>query len=224
MICAWCKRDLGPAPGCEADSHGTCAPCAEKARGEAGQPQPVRAALVELLRQKARLGHLGSCQAHRHACEVERLLRLVRKRERAAEAHYVVATLSEARALRPGRPFRAPHYTCSTRALREETLLAEGGVLYLDQLEDWRRGALAEVTDAPLLGVVVAFAAPAADLDRWNRNADAVREALSRVHECFASGCTAVATTGERAPLSRGRGEVVYHWCPAHAPSSKATS
>ena len=164
------------------------------------------------------------CQAHRHACEVERLLRLVRKRERAAEAHYVVATLSEARALRPGRPFRAPHYTCSTRALREETLLAEGGVLYLDQLEDWRRGALAEVTDAPLLGVVVAFAAPAADLDRWNRNADAVREALSRVHECFASGCTAVATTGERAPLSRGRGEVVYHWCPAHAPSSKATS
>lgn len=77
MICAWCKRDLGPAPGCEADSHGICAPCAEKARGEAGDPQPVRAALVELLKRKVRLGHVGSEAALRAVVDTPRFRREV---------------------------------------------------------------------------------------------------------------------------------------------------
>lgn len=167
-----------------------------------------------------------ACQAHYHACETERLLRhvLCEERERATEeaaaGAYVVATLSEARALRPGQPFRAPHYTCPPRALREEVMLAQGGVLYFDQLADWYRGVLAEVADARVLDVlvVVAPAEDGEDTDRWNRHAAALAGALTRRSECFAKGCGAAATTGERAPLPRGRGETVYHWCPVHAP------
>ncbi len=30
-ICAWCNRDLGPAPaGCTADTHGICPACNDK--------------------------------------------------------------------------------------------------------------------------------------------------------------------------------------------------
>jgi len=37
IICSWCGRDLGPAIGCEYDTHGICAECARRFRQKARQ-------------------------------------------------------------------------------------------------------------------------------------------------------------------------------------------
>ncbi len=39
-------------------------------------------------------------------------------------------------------PFRAPHYTCSAKALVEELGLARDGALYLDNAAEFRRGSI----------------------------------------------------------------------------------
>ena len=54
-------------------------------------------------------------------------------------------TLSAARALAPGYPFRAPHYTAPTAAMAGELLLSAHGVLYLDQVEDFRAETLRRI-------------------------------------------------------------------------------
>ena len=70
---------------------------------------------------------------------------------------YRVAGLEQLRF--PYRPFRAPHHTCSEVALRGsfqkghvwhpgEISLAHGGVLFLDELPEFRRTALEHVMDA----------------------------------------------------------------------------
>ena len=41
-----------------------------------------------------------------------------------------------------GGPFRAPHYSCSSAALVEELTLAIGGVLYLDEADEFSRDAI----------------------------------------------------------------------------------
>ncbi len=43
-------------------------------------------------------------------------------------------------------PLRAPHHTCSRLALGHELALAAGGVLYLDDLSEWRRAQLQDIT------------------------------------------------------------------------------
>lgn len=84
LICAWCSppRDLGPAPGCDGDTHGICQACAARAAAEAegedrSEPQPVRSALVALLRQKVRLGHVGSDAALRAVTKAPKFRREV---------------------------------------------------------------------------------------------------------------------------------------------------
>lgn len=46
-------------------------------------------------------------------------------------------------------PFRAPHYSCSMEGIREEFLRASGGVLYLDQFNEFRRQCI----DAIISGI-----------------------------------------------------------------------
>lgn len=64
------------------------------------------------------------------------------------------------------RPFRAPHFTCSERAMRQELALARAGVLFLDDLGEWGRLNLAHVTHAlergegPLMLVLAARTCP----------------------------------------------------------------
>lgn len=56
----------------------------------------------------------------------------------------VIANLQAARALAQakGGPFRAPHYTASKDALLQEVGLAQGGVLFLDDLAEFRKLAI----------------------------------------------------------------------------------
>lgn len=64
------------------------------------------------------------------------------------------------------RPFRAPHFTCSERAMRQEFVLARYGVLFLDDLGEWGKLNLALVTDAlergagPMMLVLAARTCP----------------------------------------------------------------
>lgn len=44
-------------------------------------------------------------------------------------------------------PFRAPHYTCSAVALVDESRLAKGGVLYLDNAGEFKREAVRALAD-----------------------------------------------------------------------------
>lgn len=75
VVCAWCKADLGAAPGCDADSHGICEACRARLSEERSEPQPVRGALVALLRRKIRLGHVGSEAALRAVTRTPRFKR-----------------------------------------------------------------------------------------------------------------------------------------------------
>ena len=47
-----------------------------------------------------------------------------------------------ARRIAAGKPFRAPHHTCSQKALVEESSLARGGTLLLDHVPEFRWHAL----------------------------------------------------------------------------------
>lgn len=54
----------------------------------------------------------------------------------------------EAKAQRPGRAFRAPHHTVSKGGLLDELAQAQGGVLYLDELEDFPPGTIDALASA----------------------------------------------------------------------------
>jgi len=88
------------------------------------------------------------------------------------EAAQVAVTLRDARAAAGSGPFRAPHYTASNRAMVQEVGLAAGGVLYLDQLEGFRKFGIEMVADEvrDRSDVAVMVSPPPADergLLRW---------------------------------------------------------
>lgn len=91
------------------------------------------------------------------------------------ERRWVAATFEGARMPAPKeRPLRAPHHTVSAQALVSEVRLARCGVLYLDELPEFRLNAitelaqtLAKMAHAPL---VVASAMPC--LCGWLGSAD----------------------------------------------------
>ena len=84
--------------------------------------------------------------------------------------------LSEARAACTG-PFRAPHYTAPRGVLAGELLLSVGGMLYLDQLEDFRRAELQSLAwyarETPAAVWIVTSPRPdsarASDCAAWDR-------------------------------------------------------
>lgn len=89
----------------------------------------------------------------------------------------------QAKALTGGGPFRAPHFSASPKALRDEVALADGGALYLLNLEEFRQagieaiaGALNTVDVQLLVGERPSeerFAAP-----RWDKHMETLRRAM----------------------------------------------
>jgi hypothetical protein len=95
-----------------------------------------------------------------------------------------VATLQQARRTHSSGPFRAPHYTASARAMRQEVGMAEGGMLFLDQLEDFGQQAILAIS-AALKGTskidVVVTPRPKNNMfagKRWQRNFDDLASVL----------------------------------------------